>query len=110
MQGVAVYKNREVCGVNFGIAGDFFYSFIAKFAGSTLASPAILFICSSVKVSAFCFSSGVIIATAFLNCSNSAPLGAAKLTAAAHILKLTSYHFSVVTVGKAGDFVKVLLD
>ena len=52
---------------------------IAKFAGSIRASTAILCICSSVKQSAFCFSDGVIIATALFNCSNSSGVGAASI-------------------------------
>ena len=52
---------------------------MANIPGSMPASTAIFCICSSLKVSAFCFSSGVITATAFFNCSNSALLGAASI-------------------------------
>src|SRR3990172_6461769 len=52
---------------------------IAKFAGSILASSAIVRIWSSVCLWAFCFSAGVIIATAFFNWASSFGVGAASI-------------------------------
>ena len=52
---------------------------IARFVGSTFASSAIFCTCSSLKLSAVSFSLGVIIATAFFNCSSSPSLGATSI-------------------------------
>ena len=69
---------------------------IAKLAGSTRASAAILCICSSAKSAASFFSSGVIIATAFFNCSNSSVLGAASM--ASSLLTSMSWNWLLISL------------
>lgn len=69
---------------------------IAKSAGSTRASAAILCICSSAKSAASFFSSGVIIATAFFNCSNSSVLGAASM--ASSLLPSMSWNWLLISL------------
>ncbi len=69
---------------------------IAKLAGSTRASAAILCICSSAKSAASFFSSGVIMATAFFSCSNSSVLGAASI--ASSLLPSMSWNWLLISL------------